>query len=331
MITKVEASAPSQAFLFGEHAVLYGKPALAAGVDRRARAIVCKGRKKREVLITSSAYIEPFRGTISGNSIRGEGEPDLEPIALGVVRLFDLLDKREGLEIRINSSVPIGSGMASSASVGAAVSKAVSYFLGCELQGDALLEAVYEFERIIHGKASKTGPACAVYGGLVWVDWINGEMRVSHTKVQENLPLVMICSRESTKTKEMIEKVSKLRSRYTNIVDGILDIIATITVTGKEAVYRGDLEGLGTLMDLNHCLLSALGVSTPELDRIAWLAKEKGAFGAKLSGGGGGGCVVAIAPDPDDLVSKLKNSGLEAFKIPIAREGARIEHVEGSV
>ncbi len=330
MRTKVEASAPSQAFLFGEHAVLYGKPALAAGVDRRAKATVQEGKEK-EILITSSAYAKPFRGIISGDAIRGEGNPDLKPIALGVAKLFDLLDKSKGLEIRIDSLVPIGSGMASSASVGAAISKAVSHLLGCELQGDALLEAVYEFERIIHGKASKTGPACAVYGGLVWVEWINGEMRASRTEFRESLPLVMICSKESTKTKKMIEKVSKLRLRYGRIVDGILDMIATITIDGKEAILRRDLESLGALMDFNHWLLSALGVSTPELDRIAWLARVKGAFGAKLSGGGGGGCIVAIAPNPDTLVSKLKSEGLEAFKIPVAREGARIEHVEGSI
>ncbi|RLG49223.1 MAG: mevalonate kinase [Thermoproteota archaeon] len=330
MRIRVEASAPSQAFLFGEHAVLYKKPALAAGVDRRAKAIVQEGRDK-ELLITSSAYPEPFRGVISGTSIKGEGNPDLEPIALGVAKLFDLLGKSKGLEIRIDSLVPIGSGMASSASVGAAISKAVSHLLGCELQGEDLLEAVYEFERIIHGKASKTGPACAVYGGLVWVEWINGEMRVSLTEFKESLPLVMICSKESTKTKKMIEKVSELRSRHSRIVDGILDMIATITIDGRKAILRGDLECLGRLMDFNHWLLSALGVSTPELDRIAWLARKNGALGAKLSGGGGGGCVVAVTPNPDSLVSKLKSEGLEAFKIPIAREGARIEHVEGSI
>jgi len=325
---RVEASAPSQAFLFGEHAVLYKKPALAAGVELRARAIVREGMKD-EILIRSSAYKEPFRGRIFKSSIEGEGNPELEPIALGIVRLFNLLKKRKGLEIVIDSSVPIGSGMASSASVAAAVSKAVSCLLGCELQGSSLLEAVYEFERIIHGRASKTGPACAVYGGLVWIEWVDGQMRVSRMAYKGDIPLTMICSKESTKTKKMIEKVSELRLRYTSIVDEILDAIERITMTGKEAILKGDFESVGILMNLNHWLLSALGVSTPELDRIVWLAREKGAIGAKLSGGGGGGCVVAMARDPDSLVFELRGEGLEAFKIPIAKEGARVDYVEG--
>ncbi|HIE23527.1 MAG TPA: mevalonate kinase [Candidatus Korarchaeota archaeon] len=330
MAKRVEASAPSQAFLFGEHAVLYEKPALAAGVERRARVIVKKGREN-QILITSSAYAEPYKGTISSETIVGKGNPDLGPIALGIFNLLDMLDKRTGLEILIDSSIPIGSGMASSASVAAAVSKAISCFLGCELEGNGLLEAVYEFERIIHGKASKTGPACAVYGGLVWVEWIKGEMIASRIEFENQLPLVMICSKESTKTKEMIRRVSELRSRHKDVIDGILDLIAKITLDGRDAILSGNLDRVGALMNLNHWLLSALGVSTQELDRIVWIARKEGALGAKLSGGGGGGCVVAIARDPDVLISKLKSADLEAFNIPIAKEGARIERVEGSV
>ncbi len=263
----VKASAPSQAFLFGEHAVLYGKPALAAGVDCRTRVLAIE-RGGKEVLITSSAYSEPFRGILLEDGVRGKGNPELEPIALGIARLFSLLNRRKGLEIRIDSSVPIGSGMASSASVGAAVSKAVSLLLGKELKGDSLLEAVYEFERLIHGKASKTGPACAVYGGLVWVEWAGSEMKVSTLKQESDLPLVMICSGESTKTKEMIERVSKLRLKHKDVVDRILDVIASVTLAGRKAVLEGDLKTVGTLMNVNHWLLSALGVSTPELDDV---------------------------------------------------------------
>lgn len=324
MPPKVIASAPSQAFLFGEHAVLYKKPALAAAVERRAYA---ETRLMEEgcVLLSSTAFSKPYRYRIEGGELKGRGERELAKLAQGIAGLLSRLEQVAGVEVRIDSKVPVGSGMASSASVAAAISKSVSTLFGRELEGAELLNAVYGFEKIIHGKASKTGPACAVFGGVIWVEWRGEEMRAFRLEESLEPPLIMACTGESTKTKEMIALVSYLYEMEPSLVGDLLDTIKGITIRGRESIARKDLRAVGRLMNINHGLLAALGVSSPGLERLVMAARREGALGSKLSGGGGGGCIVAVSEDPQALALKLKSAGIDAFTAPISRQGARVE------
>lgn len=317
----VTASAPSQAFLLGEHAVLYGSPALALSIDKRTYAT---SRRLDEGLIRIKSDLlgeleERRDQPISKN-------PDLEKVAAGVRELLSRYEIQSGVELNIRSEVPVGSGMASSASVAAAISKSLDGLFDLGMDDDELLESVYLFERIIHGRASKTGPACAVLGGVIWVEW-SGESMSAKSLGFKDVPLVIACTGEPSPTKKMIEKVSKLGNLLPNVTDSIVKTISELVVRGKTALVEGDLALLGTLMNVNQGLLYALGVSSWWIERILWRAREEGAYGAKLSGAGGGGCVVILHPEPRVLARQLESVAVRVFPAGVAREGAKLESI----
>ncbi len=315
----VAASAPSQAFLMGEHAVLYGSPALALSVDRRSFS-TAKELDEEHLRIRSyllGVYEERDGSVLVSN-------PELERVARGVKGVLERYDVRSGVELEIRSEVPIGSGMASSASVAAAISKSLDGLFELEMSEEELLESVYLFERIIHGKASKTGPACAVMGGIIWVEW-TGDVMTASSLGFKDVPLVMACTGKPSPTKEMIERVSTLGSMLPGVRDSVVRAISELVVRGREAIMAEDYELLGTLMNVDQGLLYSLGVSSWEIERIVWKAREGGSYGAKLSGAGGGGCVVILHPRPSSLVRELEPVAEMVFTAKVAREGARIE------
>ena len=314
----VTASAPSQAFLFGEHAVLYEKPALACSIDRRAIARA-EARQAPLVYVESSAFKRPYLIREG----REEGPDELKPIAYALKRIAGI----QGVYCRIDSSIPIGSGMASSASVAACSILAVTSALGAKLTREELLERVFEVEREIHGRASKTGPACAVPGGVLWVSWRQGAMRVEQLSLREPMPLLIAWSGRKSLTRNMILRVAQLVKRYPEVYTKIIDAIGEVAEEGRKALEKRDFERIGELMTLNHRLLQALKVSTRELDAIVEKAIELGAYGAKLSGGGGGGCcVIAVDESKAEQIAKaIERMGFECFKTGISLDGARIE------
>ncbi len=320
MSASVTASAPSQAFLMGEHAVLYGSPALALSVDRRTYSTASE-LEKGHIRIQSDTlglYEERDGSVLSGN-------PELERVVRGVREILRRYGIRYGVELRIRSEVPVGSGMASSASVAAAVSKSMDGLFDMGMNQEELLESVYLFERIIHGKASKTGPACAVLGGVIWVEWRdNGEMVASSLGFRD-VPIAIACTGKPSRTKEMIERVSELGSLAPGVRDRVVGAISELVITGREALMGEDYRLLGRLMDIDQGLLYALGVSSWEIERIVWMARREGSYGAKLSGAGGGGCVVALHPRPESLARRLTDISEISFPARVAREGARIE------
>ncbi len=315
----VTASAPSQAFLMGEHAVLYGSPALALSVDRRSFS---SARELDRGHIRIKSHLLGLYEEKSGNIIRDN--PELERLAVGVREILKRYDVRSGVELEIRSEVPIGSGMASSASVAAAISKSIDGLFELEMDEKELLESVYVFERIIHGRASKTGPACAVMGGVIWVEW-KGDLMTAESLGFKEVPLVMACTGKPSPTKEMIERVSSLGSLLPQVRDSVVRAISELVLRGKDAIIAGDYELLGMLMNVDQGLLYSLGVSSWEIEKIVWKARESGSYGAKLSGAGGGGCVVILHPQPPSLVKELKSVANTAFPARVAREGARLE------
>ncbi|MCC6029456.1 MAG: mevalonate kinase [Candidatus Korarchaeum sp.] len=311
---RVRASAPSQAFLLGEHAVLYGSPALALSVDKRSH-VEASPLPKGEILIESEL------GVYKEGSSYNE---DLVKLAKGLKELLSKYGIEGGVHLRIRSEVPASSGMASSASVAAAISKSIDALFGLDMSESELLDAVYTFERIIHGRASKTGPACAVLGGVIWVEWSDGEMRVSSLGYKE-VPIAIACTGEPSKTREMVERVSKLRESFPDLHEGIIRTISGLVLRGRDALESGDLETLGSLMNINQGLLYSLGVSSFSIERIVWEARMRGALGAKLSGAGGGGCVVILHESPEEVARSLTSASI-SFPVRVSKRGVTLEY-----
>jgi mevalonate kinase len=282
-------SAPGKVFLFGEHAVVYGRPGLAMAIQHRVMVTV---RKKRRPGRVKSPYINECLG------------------AMGV-----------RATVYVRSQLPSSSGLGSSAAVTVATLAAINDEFGRGLTREEIAQAAFEIERKVQrGRASATDTFVSSFGGVVL---IRGTEKRRLPPV--NFPIVVGNSRVSHNTAHMVEKVGRERDRHPYIVNPVLDAIGAVT---QEALLQlQDLHALGTLMNTNHALLDALGVGHPALTRLVLAARSAGAFGAKITGAGGGGCMIALAPSRarGKVAEAIRACDAQAIITTLDTEGARKE------
>jgi mevalonate kinase len=272
------ASAPGRVCLLGEHAVVYGEPALACAISLRTRV---EARKAREdALLPRSAARSPY--------VR-------EALAL-------LREERPfpGLRLRIRSDLPPGRGLASSAALSVALLGAARAALGRATAPRTVAHLAREVERRVQGRASPMDTLLSTLGGARVVP-DGGALPLPRCS------FVLGDSGERANTGILVARVAALR-RFPS-ARKTLETIGDLTRRGARALRRGDLEGLGALMEVNGLLLDSLGVGTPRLRAMADSALEAGAFGAKLTGAGGGGCIVALAPRPAPVARAVRRAG----------------------
>ncbi len=223
--------------------------------------------------------------------------------------------------VYVRSQLPSSSGLGSSAAVTVATLSAINDEFGRGLTREEIAGRAYEIEkRVQKGRASATDTFVSSFGGVVL---IRGPERRRLPPV--NLPLVVGNSRVSHNTGQMVERVGRERERHPGIVNPILDAIGAAT---EEALLRlQDLRALGTLMNTNHALLDALGVGHPALTRLVLAARAGGAFGAKTTGAGGGGCMIALAPSraKGRVAGAIRACDAQAIVTTLDTEGARRE------
>ncbi|MEK6977394.1 MAG: mevalonate kinase [Candidatus Hydrothermarchaeota archaeon] len=303
----VITSAPGKVILFGEHAVVYGEPALAGAIERRV-------------------YVEMEESRRNGLTISSEGVEDGDEYALRYLRkavevaLVDLgADRDRGLEVRVASHITTASGLGSSAAVSVATILAVSRLLDAELSGEALAGLGHQVELQVQGAASPTDTLTSALGGVLYIEPGKGYKRIA-----VSIPLVVGCTGDPRATKEMVRGVRDLRDRYPGIVGPIIKSIGEVTREAK--VCLEERRDIGELMNINHGLLEALGVGTKGLSHLVHAARVAGASGAKITGAGGGGSMIAYAPrEVERVVRAIEGLGCTAFQVSIAVEGARVE------
>ncbi len=294
----VEASAPGKMILFGEHSVVYRGPAIVVAIDRRASVIASK-RTDKKVYIDAedlgfSGYFEGDNYVaITGKVWRG---PNMGALNTTSKIVMDKLGVASGVNLKVRSALPIAVGLGSSAAVCVATTAAVGELFDGNLTLEKISELSFEGERVIHGNPSGVDNNIATFGGLMRYERGKDFERM---KVEDSLPFIIGNTRRKRSTRTLVEKVRELRDRNPQHVDPIIDSIARISQEGLDPFLRKDLEKLGDLMNINHGLLSAIGVSTLELDQLVYAARRDGALGAKLTGAGGGGCMIAIARESD--------------------------------
>jgi len=325
------SSAPGKLYLFGEHAVVYGEPAVGCAIERRAR-VTAEAREDRPLRVEADDL------TLDGFAVEYTGGADDRPAvdvpenlldaAMGYIdgaldQARDAADAPDaGFEMTVESSIPLGAGLSSSAAVVVAAIDAATRELGAPLAPEDLAERAYRVERDVQdGEASRTDTFCSTVGGVVRVE---GEDRRTVEDVSD-LPFVVGYDGGAGDTGELVAGVRALKEEYGFAADTV-GAIGDLVRRGEGALDDGDLDALGELMDVNHGLLSALGVSSRSLDAMAWAARDAGARGAKLTGAGGGGCVVAL-DDSEAVLTALSSTPEceEAFRAELDTEGVRVE------
>jgi len=296
-------SAPGKVILFGEHAVVYGEPAIAGAIERRVY-VQAKLRNDKEIKIFSSEDItDEFRYVKKAAEIA-----------------FDYLGKNSGLELKINSEVPIASGLGSSASVSVATILAISRLLEYELSKKEIATLGHRTESELQGAASITDTATATHGGVLFIQPKTEKFEV----IDAALPLIVGYTGDARSTGELVMRVRERREKYPEIIDPIIKDIGAITRDARKKLENS--EDIGELMNINHGLLEALGVSTEKLSRLVHAARSAGAKGAKITGAGGGGCMLAYTPiNEKEVMEAIERQGCMALKAGITKEGVRVE------
>ncbi len=300
----VTASAPGKVILFGEHAVVYGEPAIAAAIDKRIFVSV-EERSNESIEISSTHELR-------------DGYPYVKAAA---EITFEYLGSRRGLDISIDAEFPPASGLGSSAAVSVATILATASLLGGEIGKKDLAQLGHQVEKRVQGAASITDSSVTTFGGVLF---IKPRLEVAEKITTGSLPLVVGYTGVGGSTKEVVKNVGVLRDSYPEVVDPIIHTIGQVTLAAKKVLQEeGDIGGL---MNINHGLLEALGVGTERLSQYVYAARKAGAFGAKITGAGGGGCMVAYVPqNQEGVAGAISDLGGLALVAGIEEEGVRIE------
>jgi len=325
------SSAPGKIFVMGEHAVVYGEPALLCAIERRARVTVEERTDGGLKVDSEDLSLDGFTieyGADAADDPNVDVPQRLLEAATGyvdeaVAQARDAANAPDaGFEVTIESEIPLGAGLGSSAAVATAAIDAATRELGVELDREEVAERAFQVEHTVQGgQASRADTFTSTMGGAVRVQGDGGEP----IPAPEDLPIVIGYDGGAGDTGKLVSDVRALREEYDFAADTV-ESIGNLVEQGQDVLAEGDLEELGTLMDFNHGLLSALGVSSRSLDAMVWAARDAGAMGAKLVGAGGGGCIVAL-DDTDESETALEYTPgcEEAFRAELADEGVRRE------
>jgi len=295
--------AAGKVLLLGEHAVVYGRPALAAGLDF--------GVEAEAVAAAGPARIESDAVTVDARLAR---------LAADAAALVGL--PARDVAVRVRSALPVGAGLGSSAALAVAVLRAFGAAAGRPLAGADELAAATRLEAIFHGHPSGVDPAAAALGGCFrFVRGTPPDIR----PVRPAAPVALVVAL-GARPRSTGAAVGGLRARWEADRarhERLFDDVAAVVDDGIRALEAGDVAALGRAFDRNQALLEAAGVSSPEVEATVARARAAGALGAKLTGGGAGGAVIALADDPARLAAALRAHGLETLDVRIGTEAER--------
>jgi len=309
------SSAPGKVILFGEHAVVYGRPALAVPVTQVQATATVAGTTRPGIWVEA-----PDIGLASELSRLA---PD-HPLAAVIRSVFAALPptplrgtppicfanggRRKGVTIRVTSTIPVAAGLGSGAAVSVATIRALSSFLHSPLTNDQISTLAFEVEKLHHGTPSGIDNTVITYAKPVY--FVKGQP-IETFRVGKPFTIVIGDTGIPAPTKESVGDVRKLwevdRPRW----EKVFDEIGEIARSAKEKIESGEWRVLAPLMDTNHALLQQLTVSSAELDRLVEAGRRSGALGAKMSGGGRGGNMIALVErkNAPAVAEALKSAG----------------------
>jgi mevalonate kinase len=312
------ASAPGKIILFGEHAVVSGVTAIGGAIDLRAKAVL-QDLPGKVLIETEDLALRGFSIDLLTGQLISSSAVHATRYVSAALREFEAKD----LSIKIESDIPLAAGLGSSAAIVVATVAALNGHLDIGLSQEEIASTAYRIEkRVQNGRGSPMDTALASFGGYCRV---TREVKPLHLP---SLEIIVGYTKLPHDTFSEVEKVQSLKERYPDVVDPIFQAIGALSTQAVPFIIEQNLERLGELMNINQGLLEALGVGTRELCELVYAARNAGgAFGAKLTGAGGGGCMIAL-PKPglrDALMVALRQARGLPFAVKLGCEGVRLE------
>jgi len=281
--------------IFGEHFVVHGAPAIAAGIQNSAIVEIRKAEKNS--IITKQKVV-----------------PELSLDA--IQKVLDAMGVKDKYDVYLEGDLPTYGGLGSSAAFCVGLVRAVAEEKGIVLTDEEVNRYAYEGEKAFHGNPSGIDNVMATYGGIILFRKGRGESFFEKLNPGKQLDIVIGFTGKLSATRKMIEKVKKFKEedefQWTHLMDQISDLV----FRGKNAIEKGKVEELGKLMNENQILLSEISVSDELNDEMVKIMLDAGALGAKLTGGGGGGCCIALVRDKvaaQGVMMALKKKKFESF------------------
>ncbi|MFI5421877.1 MAG: mevalonate kinase [Nitrososphaerales archaeon] len=314
MTAAVSASAPGKIILTGEHFVVHGSYAVAAGINRRVRVTVKPSKNG-------------FSSIASGkDSSKVASEDGKFRAAKTIIRKLvqDYEQNSNPIEVQIDSDIPAGSGLGSSAAVSVACTAAITKYFGNIVSSKDLFALAMFGEKQVHGNPSGIDIEASISGGIILFNKSTGAKTI---KTQNRVSLGVIYSGEKRSTSLLVAKVARQRDAHPNFFRNLTKSASYQSLELTDALNRGDVERIGTLFNIAQTELEWIGVSTPSIQKIIERVSGEGTYGAKITGAGGGGSII-VAAKPQ-ILSSLINSLIanypHSFVTQLNQEGLRWE------
>ncbi len=289
--------------LVGEHAVVHGAPAIAAGIRRGVSSIARPAG-------TDSLHVEPWGKTWRPNA------KSVEPLERAFEHILSRYAERPRLRLVVRVTLPPGAGLGCSAAMGVSLIDAIDKALGIRRSRAELGALALKWERFFHGNPSGIDNLTSALGGVLYYRRSSPPRTISP---RGSLFLVVAHSGQRSNTKEMVARVSQRLARHPDWARHALDEVHTLAMDAETAIGSGDLAALGDILNRNHEILRSFNLSTLRLEELCREARSAGALGAKITGAGGGGCMVALAAEAEHAYRIASALAAETFVEEVRR------------
>ncbi len=309
------ASASAKIILFGEHAVVHGRPALATPVSTLRVNVKVQPQSQINGIILIADDIKQRYHITQDNIV--ELSSKIGPIAM-ISQMLELLeiDNIPSIRMSIQSSIPVASGLGSGAAVSTAIGRAMFKYAARPIDDSALSNQVYHVEQLYHGNPSGIDNTVIVYEKPVF---FRRDSPIQIFSFGQPVRMIIADTGIAAPTHKTVHDVGKLIETDPDTYQKILDKIALISNQARTALVNGNVKEVGILMIENHNLLRELTVSSAQLDRMVNNAVTAGALGAKLSGGGRGGNMIALVKEWDETATQVSEALRQAGAINVVR------------
>ncbi|MFO7872283.1 MAG: mevalonate kinase [Candidatus Undinarchaeales archaeon] len=309
--------------LFNEHFVVYGIPAIASAINDQTTA---------EVELTDDLTPSGNEGSMAGEgwvlednreANPGYKEKKLEQQKDSIKRVlkavdFDTTDKN--IKITVNGNLKAVGGVGASAAICVAVARALNRKFDLDFDDEKINEIAYEGEKAYAGTPSGIDNTASTFGGLIWFEKTDEGSKIDRLSLENPVEIVLGNTGLTTDTAKAVAGVKERKEKNPEKYNKLFEQARNLVGKAKEELLNSNFKEVGKLMNKNHTLLKAIEVSHPKLDELVDIARENGAYGAKMTGGGLGGYMLALTPGKelqDKVAEAMEEAGYEALKTKI--------------
>lgn len=327
-----KASAPAKVILFGEHFVVYGSPAILAAINKRisvdARIMIPNENKiiVRSDIGVAGEYNNNNNGEFNALEGGSKAKALLDPLYGAIRQVLLLRNKKNiGIEIGISSRVPPGIGLGSSAASCVATVAAVDSLFEKNPSRQKVCKLAIKSERLIHKRTSGADCYVSTFGGLMQYYGKSKSFKKIETK--ETLSLVVASTGIKHSTSELVAGVKRFKNTNRTLFESLSKQASDICLQACAAIESGKCDKIGELMNQNQIILQQIGISHHKVRDIIDICSKAGAIGAKITGAGGGGAVIALAASKQEgtkIASHIKAAGYQSFEVEIDYNGLYI-------